>query len=160
VVDYELDLFAAVAAALDRYAASLLEARDPELADQLGISDAAEHAAGLGFVAGQAYLTTTCGFLRIKKDIAFKLGPPLSETGRPIAEIVNAAANHWKHSAEWPPREDLRQRREELFGLLGCSDRDDYPLLTVLANLTPSRDAPLSSLVSLLAAWRDSLDSG
>jgi hypothetical protein len=160
VFDYELELFANVATVLDRHIVATLEREmDPELADQFGLFDVAEHATGLGFAAAQVYLSATSGFLRIGKQGALNVGPTHSATGKPIAEIVNAAANHWKHSTEFPERETPREKREELFSLLGCSGDDDYPLSNVLRKLTPSRDAPLSSLVPLLAAWRDGLQT-
>jgi hypothetical protein len=160
VFDYELKVFADVAAVLDRHIHVSLDETDLERADQMGLLYAAEHATGLGFAACQVYVTATCGFLQVAKDVALKAGPTHAETGKPIVEIVNAAANHWKHSEEWPQEEKRKHRREEILASLGCLADEEYPLSNVLAKLTHSQDKPLSSLVPLLAAWRDSIDPG
>jgi hypothetical protein len=59
-----------------------------------------EYFAGQGFVAGQRYITSVCGGLRVPKQQALLLGPQFG-AGLPYASLVNAAANYAKHSEEW-----------------------------------------------------------
>jgi hypothetical protein len=62
--------------------------------------DDAEYLHGIGFVAGQRYITSVCATLKVKRKWALSIGPkPKNRTT--YASVVNTAANYWKHSDEW-----------------------------------------------------------
>jgi hypothetical protein len=65
-----------------------------------GLFGYADYFAGIGFVAGQRYITSVRGFLKISKSKAFAIGPDCV-SGVSYAQLINAAANYWKHSDEW-----------------------------------------------------------
>jgi len=56
----------------------------------------------IGFVTAQKYLSVSCRVLRMEKQKhkAYALGPRVNSEIS-CAAVVNAAANHWKHSSEW-----------------------------------------------------------
>src|SRR5260370_1283722 len=78
---------------------------DPEA---LGYFDSAEHLTGLGFVACQTYMATVYGHLRIEKLNALNAGPA-HLSGQTKVQIINHAANYWKHNNEWPLDRSRRQ---------------------------------------------------
>jgi hypothetical protein len=61
-----------------------------------------EYLRAIGFVTAQKYLTSACRVLGMENDKpkAFAVGPVLNADIY-IAALVNAVANHWKHSDEW-----------------------------------------------------------
>jgi hypothetical protein len=66
--------------------------------------DDSEYLHGIGFVTAQRYLVSTCGLFGLYKDqkqLALAVGPKVGDN-IPIATLINAVANHWKHSEEWP----------------------------------------------------------
>jgi hypothetical protein len=56
----------------------------------------------IGFATAQKYLSASCRVLRMEKQkhTAYALGPRINSEVS-CAAVVNAAANHWKHSSEW-----------------------------------------------------------
>ncbi len=64
--------------------------------------DDSEYLHGIGFVTAQRYLTSSCRVLRMEreKQKAFAFGPKVNADVS-CAALVNAVANHWKHSDEW-----------------------------------------------------------
>jgi len=119
--------------------------------------DRAEHIMGIGFVACQAYVTATRGFLDAKKDIAFSVGPCLG-TGQRIVQIVNHAANYWKHHEEWHLEQNsaYADRILDAFDIV-MPDHVDYPLSGILTALSDSETLAFTSLVPKLSKWRDEL---
>jgi len=67
---------------------------------ELPFLDDAEHLHGIGFVIAQRYITSACSVLRVQKKDALALGPKVGGNFG-VAAVVNAVANHWKHSDEW-----------------------------------------------------------
>ncbi len=158
ILDYDLDLFGDVAAALDRHISAAFDGIDFGTADMMGLFDRAEYAAGLGFVASQAYLAATYGDLRVTKVAALSLGPSHGTGGKVVA-MLNAAANFWKHSPEWQLQGNHpgRRRTVETLDAISLAVNPDYPLLGILGELTSVKEPRLLALVPLLAAWRDEL---
>lgn len=72
---------------------------DPEIAGFY--ADEIDYLIGLGFVAGQRYITSTRSYWKLPKDQALNMGPYFGSTSIGYAAIVNAAANYWKHHEEW-----------------------------------------------------------
>jgi len=65
-----------------------------------GLFGHADYFAGMGFVAGQRYITSVCGLLKLRKREALALGPEFISAVS-YASLINASANYWKHSDEW-----------------------------------------------------------
>lgn len=69
-----------------------------------GLTDRGEYFIGVGFSVIQQYLTDTLTLTGVSKRRALDIGPRYSEEFTFIS-VVNAAANWWKHSAEWVSQE-------------------------------------------------------
>lgn len=85
---------------------------------------AIEELLGLAFVAAQSFINAirtelvavarvysqdfgkALSFAPDPKIDALKLAPPLAAINVSIVEAINAAANYWKHSEEWPLSEE------------------------------------------------------
>jgi hypothetical protein len=167
VFDPDLDLLAEVLGVIDGQLAVILgdwdvDAQAAEEAEAMGYFDRAEHITGLGFVAYQAYMTATYGYLRIAKPQALIVGP-FHKSGQSVFEIINHAANYWKHRDEWhldksPGREN---RIRDAFEAVGFPIDLDYPLSGILTELVAPEQPAAKPLVAKLATWRDGLrDSG
>ena len=82
---------------------SKLITEDMERDGDSGLIGDSEYLHGIGFTAGQRYITSACGWLKVSKKFkpqALSFGPVLPN-GAAYASVVNAAANYWKHSDEW-----------------------------------------------------------
>jgi hypothetical protein len=160
VVDCDLLLLAEVLGPVDKHLGRIMSEyrADPEMdVDSHGYIDRAEHVTGLGFVASQTYLAATAAFLNIPKRRALAAGPT-HKSGRAIADVVNHAANYWKHHDEWSPETfDARQKRiAEAFNDLGFSVDGSYPLCGLLNGLT-GPTARFGPFVDHFVLWRDDL---
>ena len=144
IIDCDMDLLVHVVTVLDEQLDRIPE-RSVEIpdADALGLYDRAEHITGLGFAACQAYMAATYGFIRFSKKVALQLGPGHGPSGRFVADVVNHAANFWKHHSEWPFHKDVvrEQAVRGAFNDLGFSVDMDYPLNGILAELAAPDDA-------------------
>lgn len=123
-----------------------------------GLTDRGEYFVGVGFSAMQQYLTDTLTLTDIKKYRAFEIGPRHSGKLTFVA-VVNAAANWWKHSAEWvgqPIQNGLAEKTQEI--VLEVAGTEDYPLSTVLAKLQNTSEMTLSALLPSLVLWRSAVD--
>src|SRR4051812_20574440 len=98
--DPDLDLLSDLVAVLDGHLEAVSAKCQGSFADELGCFDRMEHVVGLGFTACQTYLTATYGFIEVPKSTALLVGPR-HRSGRSVAEVVNHAANYWKHNEEW-----------------------------------------------------------
>jgi hypothetical protein len=79
--------------------------------DQFGYFDRLEWVAGLGFTACQTYITETRSWFGTERA-SLSWGPRYGRGDHTIAQVVNAAANYWKHQAEWDwSTEDTRRQR-------------------------------------------------
>lgn len=67
--------------------------------DSWDVYDSAEHTTGLGLVACQSYLAASYSYRKIAKAVALRNGP-VHPCGLTIVEIINHAANYWKHHDE------------------------------------------------------------
>jgi hypothetical protein len=123
-----------------------------------GLADRGEYFIGVGFAAIQQYLTDTLTFTGISKSCALDIGPRHSDELTFVA-VVNAAANWWKHSAEWvgqPAQKELALKTQEIVIEVSCTE--DYPLSNVLANLQSESEITLSALLPNLVLWRLAVD--
>ena len=122
--------------------------------DSCGVFDFAEALAGMGFVTCQWFLATTHGWYQVDKPTALKLGP-LHSSGLTFAEIINHAANYWKHHDEWPVGKKKKdaERIIEAFAKLGINQKDDYPLTNLLAEINSKKETQFAPLIPLLEQW-------
>jgi hypothetical protein len=135
VLDYDMqfleELLQLLDGPLERLLASVSEFVDP---DSWGAFDSAEYTIGLGLVACQSYLVATYSDLEIEKVIALKSGP-VHSSGQTIVELINHAANFWKHHDEWslPSNKGRGQRVCEALDALLVDDTF-YPVTTILGH--------------------------
>lgn len=158
-VEIELSNLAKLVFAIDNHlsdvCAKSIEAED---ADSFGYFDSAEHATGLGLVACQTYMATVYGNLRVEKRIALSCGPT-HIGGLTKVQIINHAANYWKHNNEWAlDRTTARQMAiEQAFESVGFPVHTDYPLSGVLTEVADPYPASLAAVVSVLEIWKTEL---
>lgn len=161
LIDYDLDLLADVIHVIDEQLEKIVHRSssvvDP---DAMGYFDRAEHIIGLGFVACQAYMSSTYGFLRVPKQVALTRGPRHS-CGRTLANLVNHAANYWKHNSEWPLEKSHRQKAKIIaaFEAIGFPVGTDYPLRGVLTELAAPHEASFAPIVATLETWRNEVEA-
>jgi hypothetical protein len=161
VCDFGLDLLVEVLTVIDSQLDTILRGwSDAVEADEFGYFDRAEHIAGLGFVACQAYMTSTYGFISVEKSKALTSGPR-HKNGQTVVEIINHAANFWKHYDEWHLDKGTARRDRIIaaFESLGSPVDLDYPLSGILAELAAPQPASFKPLADKLARWRDDLRS-
>ena len=158
-VDFDLDLLQQLIRIIDQHLDLMAqEAAQEDDPDSFGYFDNMEHITGLGFVACQTYMSSVCGFLRIEKQKALAAGP-LHSSGRTKVQIINSAANYWKHNSEWSLEKSNKQRKyiEETFELVGFPIKTDYPLSGMLTELVFPDQAAFQPIIAVLEAWRDEL---
>lgn len=152
VTDFALPLLAEVCELLD----SKLDAMTEEAAkcadpDALGLNDRFEYVAGFAFVACQEYLLRICEGDSHRKAL-LETGPQRGPYS--LARIVNAAANRWKHNAEWGEAGGHPQTLEVFEGL-GIDPRTNYPASSVLSHLQGDFPRRFGAILPGLEAWRD-----
>jgi hypothetical protein len=86
----------------------------------------------------------------------------LHACGRPIARIVNAAANYWKHAPEAgllsSPADTLGRTTLEAFTAVGV-EGSDYIVSQALDHLVGTEPTTrLMRLIPTLVKWRDAVD--
>jgi hypothetical protein len=139
---------------LDRLHERCSASPDP---DGMGLFDDVEAAVGDGFFRCQLYMGQRKGHRRRAQN-AYHCGP--RHRSRYVAEVVNAAANYFKHSREWPFDEaDLtpQQRRTLCIIRDAGSTQRDYRLANLLYEFHPNRPR-LSMLLPQIIAWREAVD--
>lgn len=113
----------------------------------------ADYLAGLGFVACQRYIKSIAGLHKKSGRPWFDFGKR-SASGATVVSLINAAANVWKHEAEWKLELDPMQADNE--GRLWADIEEgsgDYKFANALYVLSPQ--GRFVGLVDLLKAWRD-----
>jgi hypothetical protein len=103
--DFERDFLSDVLRMLGERLSKLHSHVDWEHPEESYLFDPMEHLAGVGVVAAQRYIASICNWLSVDKGEALKEGP--KKKGVPVAAVINAAANYWKHiedgeAAVWP----------------------------------------------------------
>jgi hypothetical protein len=158
-VDFDLDLLKQLVRILDHHLVVMYqEAAQEEDLDSFGYYDNAEHITGLGFVACQTYMSSVCGFYKIKKRKALSVGPKHS-SGQTKVQIIHDAANYWKHNSEWSFEKSDKRRNfiEKTFESMGFPVGTDYPLCGVLAEIVSPEKAAFKPIIPILELWRDEL---
>lgn len=157
--DVELQLLSELLSLLDNKIIEINKlissANDPE---SDGLLDRCEYFFGVGIVAIQQYLMDTLTLTGIEKQQALSLGPAYSEQLTFVA-VLNAAANWWKHSAEWNPDSSPRKdalRTQQI--IADVANSNNYELSNVLAGLLHTSEVTLCSLLPNLVLWRSAVD--
>jgi hypothetical protein len=161
IFDFDLDFLEAAAAlvdaSLERLDGKAETSPDP---DAFGVFDEAEYITGIGFVACQTYATAKLSRSRLKnqKREALALGPK-HRTGRSIVQLINAAANHWKHSSEWSLDTPTSQAMQtlEVISSLGVDTNASYPVANMLYEMLAPHPARFANLIPFMIQWRDAL---
>jgi len=161
IFDFDLDFLRSAAALIDAKLEYLdgqvRESPDP---DSFGIFDETEYITGFGFVACQTYATARVSRSKFKskKSEALALGPK-HRTGRSMAQLINAAANHWKHSPEWSLDAPTTQAKQtvEVISSLGVDTNGSCPIANMLYEILTPHPARFANLIPFLIQWRDTL---
>lgn len=158
--DFDLDFLESAAALLDANLEHLEKktetSPDP---DQFGIFDEIEYISGFGLVACQTYMTSIVSRAKFEKRKALTFGPKY-KTGHTIAQIVNSAANYWKHNPEWSFDSPITQAKQTLDVLASLNIETKpgyYPVMNTLYEILVPNPTRFANLIPLLIQWRDSL---
>lgn len=141
---------------LDQLKGQAITHPDP---DTYGLYDQIEYITGFGFVACQTYVNAVANFSKCKDKKRWLAVGPKHRKGRTMVELIDAAANYWKHSSEWD-LDDLKPRQRQTIDVLEVLDvkiRTDYPLANVLHVMLTPRPARFANLIPFLKQWRDKL---
>lgn len=134
----------------------ILQSNDP---DTDGLLDRGEYFIGVGFVACQQYLVDTLFFTTIKKNYAYGLGP-VHSSGITYVELINSAANWWKHEPEWFSKREVPNNGLRTFdnvtAIAGNEYFGHYVLSEVLASICDSK-LSFKSVVPFLLEWREAV---
>lgn len=159
ILDFDLEFLEEAAilvdASLERLDRDAEANPDP---DAFGIFDQIEYIIGFGFVACQTYATAVVNRSNIEKRKALTLGP-MHRTGRSVAQLMNAAANHWKHSPEWSLDTPSTQAKQTLEAIqsLGVDTNGSYPVSNTLHEILKPLSARFANLIPFLIQLRDAL---
>ena len=161
ILDFDLDFLRAAAAlvdaSLERLDGKADASPDP---DAFGIFDEVEYITGFGFVACQTYATAVASRskLKSKKRDALALGPK-HRTGRSMAQLINAAATHWKPRPEWVLDAPTTQAMQtlEVISSLGVDTNGSYPVANMLYQILTPHPVRFANLIPFLIQWRDAL---
>ena len=148
--DFERDFLADVLRVLGERLSRLHSHVDWENSEESYLFDPMEHISGLGVVAAQRYLASTCKWFGVSRDDALRLGP--QKKGVAVAAVVNAAANYWKHieDGEGTIRASTRMVLEQI----GVTLESFYYVSNALYECgCPQFNGLLEHLVS----WRDAV---
>ncbi|MDB6122133.1 MAG: hypothetical protein JWQ71_1126 [Pedosphaera sp.] len=155
LVDFDLnmleELLCIVDAQLCKLDNEIKQCPDP---DSFGLFDLCEGVTGMGFVACQWYLAATCGCLKLDKHDALQFGP-FHSCGLTIVQIINHAANYWKHREEWvlKKREKDAMRTIAALSKLGIDCEGDYVLTCALVDINALKTMQFKPLISVLEEW-------
>ncbi|WP_137820866.1 hypothetical protein [Pseudomonas sp. D(2018)] len=154
---------------------SLLDAKLAELSTQIeiaghpevdGLADKAEYYAGLGFVAMQRYLTSIQSRSAFQGD-SLRFGASYGG-GVFVVEVINAAANYWKHEDEWGLLNIVRRdtsalkyrSRTTVEALEKITPWDAYTCSNIVAALNSDGEVRMLPLLGYLEGWRLALMGG
>ncbi|GAC03276.1 hypothetical protein [Paraglaciecola chathamensis] len=124
--------------------------------DREYLCDHGEYLIGVGFCAMQRYLFDFLQDEDIDPGLARELGPH-STKGVPIAKLIHAAGNYWKHEPEWHVwLTELKKRSQDTVdAVLHGKDSSHYPLAALLYELSGNEPLLLSNCLPHLTEWRD-----
>ncbi len=117
--------------------------------------DNVEFEVGVGFVVCQRFLTSIYGLYGLDKKKALNAGPAYCDNYSK-AELVNHAANYWKHRDEWDKNNNKNRENKikEALKSVGADENCD-PLMKMLTEISPNNEPRFESLVDELEKWSD-----
>lgn len=123
--------------------------------DSEHLFEEAEYFIGAGFCSMQRCLFAVLQDKDIEAAEARALGPK-STGGTPVAQLIHAAANYWKHSPEWHiwQLELSSHSQRTVNKLLNGKEYADYPLADLLFDLCKGKSLLLSHCLPYLEKWR------
>ncbi|MDD9197418.1 hypothetical protein PVK62_16440 [Aliivibrio sp. S3MY1] len=129
--------------------------KNSDVCDVSGLCDHGEYLIGLGFCAMQRYFFSTLQDIEIEAHVARDLGSK-SVLDKPVAKLIHAAANYWKHEPEWHIwLAELKPRSQKTIDeILHGREFADYPLSELLADLCGEKELLLSNCLPYLIEWR------
>ena len=119
-----------------------------------GFFDQGEYFIGIGFVAIQHHLSESLIGMSIDKKDAYSLGT-IHSSGISSIWIINAAANWWKHEAEWWEKKKVPKNGERAAEIImDISNQTEYALSNVLASFSESKDLSfIKSIIPHIEIW-------
>lgn len=128
ILDLERSFLSDLLEMIEHRLSAMSQSVEPEFADAMGVNDAMEHICGVGVVAVQRYIASVANTHSLDKKAAIALGP--RKCGLPIAAILNAAANYWKHAEDGEPH---HKSTLEVLEKIGITEQDrEYCVLNIL----------------------------
>lgn len=142
---------------LGRLEESAEKSGDP---DGFGLYDRIEYVTGLGFVACQNYIASWVGMAKamggISKEDALSRGE-IHRSGQPLAAIVYAAANFWKHRPDRIDEPKPHKATADALTQLGVPFSAEYAVSRFLYELVRPLPQRFNALIPFLTRWRESL---
>lgn len=114
---------------------SISQSADP---DSDGLFDQGEYFIGIGFVVIQQHLTDSLIGMGLNKTESLSLGE-IHPSGVPSISVINAAANWWKHEAEWVKANEAPKNGRTFKIVMNISNQYDYALSNILASFSESK---------------------
>jgi hypothetical protein len=158
IIDFDLDLARDITRVLDAKLAELdrvfRESDDP---DGGGLCDTMDYTCGMGFVAIQRYLTSTCNHVGLSKTSNSLRFGTVHSGGHSVAVIANATANYWKHCDEWDLAKLTDRQRQTADVIKTVAEIDGYTCMNVLHSISKQTGSQFAQLIEMLETWRDEL---
>ena len=158
-IDFQLNFTREAITLVDQHLAQLDRAdMSSGDADADGIWHSTNYLAGVGFVVLQAYQSAVIARSVHRRARALSV-EPMHTCGRPMAGLVNAAANHWKHRSEWSRANPTSHAQPTLdaFEAMGVNPWGEYALANALYALVVPLPRRFSSILPFVERWRDNL---
>jgi hypothetical protein len=120
--------------------------------------DRGEYFIGIGFVAIQQHLSESLIGMKLGKKESYYLGSTHS-SGISSIWVINAAANWWKHEAEWFKNKDVPKGGEYTVEIImGISPQHEYALSNVLASFSESKSLSfIKNIIPHIEKWTEEL---
>lgn len=133
------------------------QSNDP---DSDGLFDRGEYFIGVGFTICQQYLVESLIFTDIDKKDAYGLGP-VHCRGNTYVNLINEAANWWKHESEWWvwfDKDKVPKNCQRTFDTVtDIATARSYELSQVLAFICGPKNISFKSVVPFLVEWREAV---
>jgi hypothetical protein len=165
-IDWRIDPLESVIVGIDHGLAEIRERLDTKEFDG---DDACEHAEplfGLGFVAAQTYALGTVSDLNsvrmsrgksMKEKIdCYACDTILLHGGVTRIQLINAAANYFKHQDEWETRWPTERHGVKTLGCFGITEETEFPCKRAVEQLCGTR-VELIVLHQIVKEWREHL---
>lgn len=122
-----------------------------------GLLDQGEYFIGVGFVVIQQHLTDSLIGTNLRKNESLSLGE-MHPSGVPSISVINAAANWWKHEAEWFKEGKVPKNGLTFEIVMNISNQYDYALSNVLASFSESKSLVfVDHVIPHIEKWTNAL---